>query len=82
MESVLQAIGDQTRPGFSRTLDVLLLQEQATNFSTTDRILNLLNGTNGPGGYARGTLTPVGGVNDIMQTVIYRTNSVQLVAET
>jgi autotransporter-associated beta strand protein len=82
MELVLQAIGDQTRPGFSRTLDVILLQEQATNFSTTDRILNLLNGTNGPGGYARGTLEPVGGVNAIMQTVIYRTNSVQLVAET
>lgn len=82
MELVLQAIGDQTRPGFGRTLDVLLLQEQATNFSTTDRILNLLNGTNGPGGYARGTLEPVGGVNTIMQTVIYRTNSVQLVAET
>ncbi len=81
MELVLQAIVDQTRPGFSRTLDVLLLQEQATNFSTTDRILNLLNGTNGPGGYTRGTLAPVGGVNDIMQTVIYRTNSVQLVAE-
>ena len=82
MELVLQAIGDQTRPGFGRTLDVLLLQEQATNFSTTDRILNLLNGTNGPGGYARGTLEPTGGVNAIMQTVIYRTNSVQLVAET
>ncbi|MFM7373762.1 MAG: hypothetical protein ACKO39_01225, partial [Chthoniobacterales bacterium] len=82
MELVLRAIGDQTRPGFGRTLDVLLLQEQATNFSTTDRILNLLNGTNGAGGYARGSLAPVGGVNDIMQTVIYRTNSVQLVAET
>ena len=82
METVLKAIGDQNRPGFSRTLDILLLQEQATNFSTTDRILNLLNGTNGAGGYARGTLTPVGGVNDIMQTVIYRTNFVQLVAET
>lgn len=82
MELVLQAMGDQTRPGFSRTIDVLLLQEQATNFSTTDRILNLLNGTNGAGGYARGTLSPVGGVNDIMQTVIYRTNSVQLIAET
>ncbi len=82
MELVFQAIGDQTRPGFGRTLDVLLLQEQATNFSTTDRILNLLNGTNGPGGYARGTLEPVGGVNAIMQTVVYRTNSVQLVAET
>jgi autotransporter-associated beta strand protein len=82
MELVFQAIGDQTRPGFSRTLDILLLQEQATNFSTTDRILNLLNGTNGPGGYARGTLTPVGGVNNIMQTVVYRTNSVQLMAET
>jgi autotransporter-associated beta strand protein len=81
MELVLQAIGDQTRPGFSRTVDVLLLQEQATNFSTTDRILNLLNGTNGAGGYARGTLSPVGGVNDIMQTVIYRTNSVRLIAE-
>lgn len=82
MELVLRAIGDQTRPGFGRTVDVLLLQEQATNFSTTDRILNLLNGTNGPGGYARGTLAPLGGVNDIMQTVIYRTNSVQLIAET
>ena len=82
MEFVLQAIGDQTRPGFGKTIDVLLLQEQATNFSTTDRILDLLNGTNGAGGYARGTLSPVGGVNDIMQTVIYRTNSVQLVAET
>ena len=82
MEFVLQAIGDQTRPGFGKTIDVLLLQEQATNFSTTDRILNLLNGTNGAGGYARGTLSPVGGVNDIMQTVIYRTNSVQLVGET
>ena len=82
MQLVLQAIADQTRPGFSKTTDILLLQEQATNFSTTDRILGILNGTNGPGGYARGTLTPVGGVNAIMQTVIYRTNSVQLVAET
>lgn len=82
MQLVLQAVADQTRPGYGKTLDVLLLQEQATNFSTTDRILGILNGTNGPGGYARGTLTPVGGVNAIMQTVIYRTNSVQLVAET
>jgi autotransporter-associated beta strand protein len=82
MQLALEAIGDQGRPGFSRDIDILLMQEQQTNFSEAIIILDLLNGTNGPGGYARGFLRPEGvSSSGKMQAVIYRTNTVQLVEE-
>ncbi len=75
--TVLQAIGDEARQGFSKPIDVLALQEQTSSASTTQSIVNLLNGIYGPGTYARApydVATSGGG----RPGLIYNTQTVQL----
>ncbi len=75
--TVLQAIGDEARQGFSKPIDVLALQEQNSSASTTQSIVNLLNGIYGPGTYARSpydVATSGGG----RPGLIYNTQTVQL----
>ena len=75
--TVLQAIGDEARQGFSKPIDVLALQEQTSSASTTQAILNLLNGIYGPGTYARSPYD-VGTSGGGRPGLIYNTQTVQL----
>ena len=81
MGTVLEALGDQAKPGFARPIDILLLQEQSTLISSTAGFVDLLNGIYGAGTYARGSLqgatTGAG-----RPAVVYNTKTVQLLAET
>ncbi len=80
MATVLEALGNQAKAGFARPLDILLVQEQSTLATTTSGFVDILNGIYGAGTYARGTLqgsTTGGG----RPAVIYRTSTVQLIAE-
>ncbi len=53
MDVVLEAIGNESVNGIAKPVDVLLLQEQESSATTTQQIVNLLNGIYGAGTYAR-----------------------------
>ncbi|MEQ9454756.1 MAG: hypothetical protein RLN76_09230 [Phycisphaeraceae bacterium] len=80
LEDVLEAIGDEVRNGFAKPIDVLSLQEQSTMASTTQAIVNLLNGVYGAGTYARSSLN-AGSTGAGRPGLIYNTNTVSLVDE-
>lgn len=81
MATVLEAIGDEVVNGFATPIDILLLQEQDEPFTTTQAILNQLNGIYGPGAYARGSLVTGPSFSSLRQGVIYNTRSVELLEE-
>ena len=56
MDVVLQAIGAESINDIARPVDVLALQEQVSMDSTTQQIVDLLNGLYGPDVYQRSTL--------------------------
>ncbi|MEM1224412.1 MAG: endonuclease/exonuclease/phosphatase family protein [Planctomycetota bacterium] len=93
VDTVLQAIGEESVNGIARPADIILLQEQQQPNTTTQDLVNRLNTIYAGQGitYARGTRignttsgngmgTPNAG--EIRQGVIYRTDSVQLISET
>ena len=78
MATILKGIGDEARQGFSKPLDILTLEEQTSSATTTQAILDLLNGIYGPGTYARATLD-VGTSGGGRPGMIYNTQTVQLI---
>lgn len=80
MATILGAIGNEERNGIVRPVDILLVQEQVSVSTTTQQLVNLLNGLYGAGVYARGTLdgqtTGAG-----RPGVVYNTQTVQLLEE-
>jgi hypothetical protein len=81
LEIVLRSIGEEIRNGFAKPIDVLLLQEQNSPSSDTQTFVNYLNTVYGPGTYARGSLSGLPVTSAIRQTIVYNTQSVDLVAE-
>lgn len=80
MDTILAAIGNEVRNGFSKPLDVLCLQEQDSWTTTTTAIVNLLNGLYGSGAYACATLD--GATSGAGRPgLIYRTSSIQLLEQ-
>ena len=77
--TLLQALGDQSRGGFAKPIDLLFLQEQGSLTNDTQGFVNALNTLYGAGTYARGFLD---GDGNGTQAVVYRSGSVQLIAET
>ena len=53
LATVLQAIGEESRNGFAKPIDVLLLQEQNSPFGDTQEIVDILNGIYGAGKIGR-----------------------------
>lgn len=53
---VLEAIGNESVSGIVQPIDILSLQEQSSSATTTQDIVDLLNGLYGAGTYARATL--------------------------
>jgi hypothetical protein len=94
IETVLKAIGEETRNGFAKPIDVLLLQEQSLPANgagpnnpspTTQALLSLLNTAYSGQGvtYAMSNRTGfTSGSNDPSQSLIYRTETVSLLADT
>ena len=80
MSTILQAIGNESTGGIAKPIDVLLLQEQESSATSTQAMVNLLNGIYGPGTYARATLNGSSwGAGS--PGMLYNTNSVQLVQQ-
>lgn len=80
LTTIFTAIGEEQRNGIAKPIDVLALQEQTTLTSTTDDIVDLLNGIYGAGTYARGTrLAATSGAGRV--AVVYNTNTVDLLSE-
>ena len=79
---VLKSIGEEQKNGISKPIDILLLQEQnrLTGLPDTQAYVDLLNTMYAGQGvtYARGNL--IGG-GDTTQTIVYRTETVQLLSE-
>ncbi len=81
MDTVLQAIGDESVGGIAKPIDALILQEQASPSTSTQAFVNLLNGIYGAGTYARSTVTNGPFFSSIHQTLVYNTNTLQLISE-
>jgi len=90
VDVALQGIGEELVNGIARPADIILLQEQQRPSTTTQNLVDRLNAVYGDGFYARGfeVGATTGGSgfgqldgSEIRQAVIYRTDSVQLLAE-
>ncbi|MEM1027479.1 MAG: PEP-CTERM sorting domain-containing protein [Planctomycetota bacterium] len=90
VDIALQGIGEELVNGIARPADIILLQEQQRPSTTTQDLVDRLNAIYGEGFYARGfeVGATTGGSgfgqldgSEIRQAVIYRTDSVQLLAE-
>ncbi len=80
MGTILEAIGNEERNGIVRPVDILLVQEQVSVSTTTQQLVNLLNGIYGAGVYARGTLD--GATTGAGRPgVVYNTQTVVLLEE-
>jgi hypothetical protein len=77
LKIVLRAIGEQERNGIARPIDVLLLQEQNSPSSDTQKFVNYLNSVYGAGTYARGFVLGGPFTSDIRQTIVYNTQTIQ-----
>lgn len=89
---VVEAIGEEIVNGFARPADIILLQEQQQPDTTTQDFLNRINaiyqsqGITYARGFEVGNTTSGNGLGtpnewEIRQSVIYRTDSVELISE-
>lgn len=83
-ETILRSMGEESRNGIAKPLDVLLLQEQDGPFGDTQAFVDLLNGMYEDEGitYARGDV--IGGPfspNTLRQTIVYNSQTVELTSE-
>jgi hypothetical protein len=81
LEIVLRAIGEEQVNGIAKPIDVLLLQEQNTPSSDTQTFVNYLNTIYGAGTYSRGSAIGGPPTSSIRQTIVYNTQTVDLLAE-
>lgn len=81
MATILAALGAETINGVSKAPDVFALEEQTSSATTTQAIVDLLNGIYGAGTYARATVD--GGTTGAGRPgLIYNVQTVQLIATT
>ncbi|CAN5375759.1 hypothetical protein BH09PLA1_BH09PLA1_15380 [soil metagenome] len=84
LDTVLQAIGNESVNGIVRGLDILTLQETTNNATTVAPIVNSLNNFYGAGTYAQspyqGTQSGTSAFGNGPNAVVYNTNTVQLIA--
>jgi endonuclease/exonuclease/phosphatase family metal-dependent hydrolase len=76
LSTVLAAIGAEKVDGIAKPLDVISLQEQTS--ASTQSVVSVLNTLYGAGVYAATTLI---GAGDTTQTIVYNTQTVQLVGQ-
>lgn len=81
LEIVLRAIGEEEINGIAKPIDVLLLQEQDSPFSDTQTFVTYLNSVYGAGTYAHGFVSGLPSGALIRQTVVYNTQTVDLISE-
>jgi endonuclease/exonuclease/phosphatase family metal-dependent hydrolase len=81
LDTVLQAVGAETVQGHQQPIDVLALQEVLHQNTTTQAVVNLLNGIYGAGVYGRGTLDGAT-TGDGTEGVVYDMQTVRLLSET
>ncbi|MDX2038445.1 MAG: Calx-beta domain-containing protein [Isosphaeraceae bacterium] len=80
LNTLLEAMGNESYAGNAQPIDILLLQEVQSQTTTTAAVLALMNSLYGSGSYARGTLNG-GTTGSGTQGIVYRTSTVQLLGE-
>jgi endonuclease/exonuclease/phosphatase family metal-dependent hydrolase len=80
LATILQSIGAEAVAGTSRPIDILALQEVNTQATTTQAVVDLLNGIYGANTYARGTLNG-NSTGAGTQGIVFRTSTVSLLGE-
>lgn len=80
--TVLKAIGDEVVGGLSRPIDLLAIQEAATQTTTTAQVVSQLNAIYGAGTYSRGNLNGDSLSGNETVGLVYNTQSLQLLNET
>jgi endonuclease/exonuclease/phosphatase family metal-dependent hydrolase len=79
--TIFAAMGAESVNGIAKAPDILALQEQESSASTTQNIVDILNGIYGAGVYARATLD--GGTSGAGRPgLVFNSQTVQLIAET
>lgn len=81
LNTILQAIGNEVVAGQSAPLDLIALQEVASQSTTTQSVVNLMNGLYGAGVYGRGNVNGAS-TGSGTQGVVYNTQTLQLLSET
>lgn len=81
MDIVLEAIGNESINGIAKPIDALVLQEQASLGVSTQGFVDILNDIYGAGTYARGNVLNGPSFSTIHQTLVYNTNTLQLISE-
>lgn len=79
--TVLQGIGNDTVSGIAQPIDALLLQEVASQSTTTQNVVNALNAIYGAGVYSRGTTNGATTGSGTLG-IVFNTQTLQLVSET
>ena len=82
--TVMQAIGEESYSGFSKPIDVLLVQEQddiTSSTGSTRQIVDILNSIYGAGVYDSGVQNSNPPYADMRQAIIYNTTTVELIDE-
>ena len=80
LPTVLAAIGNETKSQIQRPIDILLLQEQTSVYTTTQDVVDMMNDLYGSGTYSRGSLngsTTGGG----RPGIVYNTTTIELLEE-
>lgn len=80
LDTVLQAIGAERSGSLAQAIDLLALQEVRSQSTTTQAVVNLLNGIYGAGVYARGSLDGAT-TGSGTQGIVYNTQTLQLLGE-
>ena len=81
LDTILEAIGNETVNGIQRPIDVLALQEQSSSATTTAGIVDVLNGIYGDGTYDRATIDG-GTLGAGRPGLVYNTQTIELIDET
>lgn len=79
--TILEAIGNEVVSGVFRPIDLISLQEVQAQSTTSQSVVNTLNGIYGAGVYARGNTNGVT-TGAGTQGVVYNTQTLQLINET
>lgn len=81
LNTILQAIGNEAVVGQSAQLDLIALQEVESQSTTTQAVVNLMNGLYGAGAYGRGSVNGASTGSGTLG-VVYNTQTLQLLGET
>ena len=81
LSTILEAIGNETKSGIQRPIDIMVLQEQDSVSTTTQAVVDVFNSLYGAGTYSRGTVDGATQGSG-RPAIVYNTDTIVLLQET